>query len=158
MSYYWAKFDTRDNDIFRFDTRVYLKLMKTPSDNDQCIGAIVGKNPGSAKPSSHIKDVLQKVNLDGDKLLPNVRSIFLKAYQHSNKLIDDNVYIQVLNLIYLCDNNLNRATKKIINYSNQIICNTEKNDFPFMWFVWRPDNKKLNMYKQRFYHLNLIFR
>lgn len=48
MSYYWAKFKKIDDNIFRFDTRVYLNPTKSPGENDICIGAIVGKNPGSA--------------------------------------------------------------------------------------------------------------
>jgi len=150
LSYYWAKFEKIAKDTFRFDTRVYLNLMKNPSNTDQCIGAIVGKNPGSAVPLGHIKGVLQKVDLDGDKLLPNIRSIFLKAYKLKKKTISKNVYIQVLNLMYVCDKDLTVAIKKISAHPGQIICDTEKKDFPFMWFVWGSDNKKLNIYKDRF--------
>jgi len=153
LSYYWAKFEKRNKDTFRFDTRIYLELINKPSVNDICIGAIVGKNPGAAIPSSFINNQLQKVDLDGDKLLPNIKSIFLKAYMSSNKQMNKNCYIQVLNLIYICYKNLSEATKKKLNYPNQINCDTEKKHFPFVWYVWGDDNKKLNMYKERFYHL-----
>ena len=43
---YWAKFENIENNIHRFDTRVYLKQIQKPSNNDICLGAIVGKNPG----------------------------------------------------------------------------------------------------------------
>jgi len=154
LSYYWAKFEKINNDIFRFDTRVYLNLMKNPSYKDICIGAIIGKNPGSAIPSGGISNSLQKVVLDGDQLLPNIRSIFTKAYLRKNKPINNNVYIQVLNLIYICDKDLPQAIKKISAHPSQKRCDTEKKDFPFMWFVWGPDNKNLNIYKQRFDSLN----
>lgn len=48
MSNYWAKFKKVDDDTFRFDTRIYLIKISEPSDDYICIGAVVGKNPGSA--------------------------------------------------------------------------------------------------------------
>lgn len=36
------------DEIFRYDTRVYLNPIDFPRGDDICIGAIVGKNPGSA--------------------------------------------------------------------------------------------------------------
>ena len=155
MSYYWAKFEKRDNYYFRFDTRIYLNEISIPTDNDVCIGAIVGKNPGSAMPSCENSNALQKIVLDGDKLLPNVRCILLKSYQHSNKQINRNSYIQVLNLIYVCDKNLSQAINKIKGYHDKIICDTESKYFPFLWYVWGADNKNLNVYKKRFSYLNV---
>ncbi len=154
MSYYWAKFKQISNNTFRFDTRIYLNLTSDPSDNDLCIGAIVGKNPGSAIPSSSNNTSLQKIVLDGDNLLPTVRSIFTKAYQHSEKPIQKNSYIQVLNLLYICDKELSQAIRKIGDYPNPIICDTESRHFPFVWYVWGGKKKGLNFYKERFNGLN----
>ena len=154
LSYYWAKFEEIEKNNFRFDTRVYLNSIKNPSDNDICIGAIVGKNPGSAIPSNNKSNDFQEIDLDGDQLLPNIKSIFLKAYKLSNKTINENAYIQVLNLMYVCDKELSQAINKIKNYPNPQICVTEEKYFPFLWYVWGNDNKNLNMYKDRFYHLN----
>lgn len=153
MSCYWAKFEKRESHIFRFDTRVYLNSREHPSDNDPCIGAIVGKNPGSALPSNLNNTALQKVVLDNDRLLPTIRSIFLKAYKHETKAVVKNSYIQVLNLMYVCDSELTQAIRKNEEYPRSIICDTEGRDFPFLWYVWGGDNKKLNIYKQRFYNL-----
>lgn len=150
MSYYWARFEQRNNNTFRFDTRVYLNLRENPSDDDQCIGAIVGKNPGSAKPSSYNNCGLQKVNLDGDKFLPRIKNILKKSYKQSNKQIPKNGYIQVLNLMYVCDKNLDNAITKIENYQTQIICETEEKYFPFIWYAWGKNKKKLNIFKERF--------
>lgn len=150
MSYYWAKFEKIGNNIFRYDTRIYLKTINSPGDNDICIGAIVGKNPGSAVAYSPSKNGLQKINLDGDKLLPNMRSIFLKAYQNSNIPIDDNAYIQVLNLMYICDKNLGQAIKKIVEHKTVVNCSGERRSFPFTWYVWGNNDKRLNKYKVRF--------
>ena len=59
------------------DTRVYLKQIQKPSNNDICLGAIVGKNPGSARGA--ISNELVQIDLQGDKLLPTV-STFLKMH------------------------------------------------------------------------------
>jgi hypothetical protein len=154
LSYYWASFKKIGNDIFRFDTRVYLESIKKPSDKDICIGAVVGKNPGSAAPTQLSNNGLQKINLDGDQLLPNIKSIFEKSYNNANKNIRQNSYIQILNLMYICDKNLKQATNKAGKYSSQIICDTEKKHFPFLWYVWGGSNKELNIFKNRFSNLS----
>jgi len=153
LNNYWAIFEKRKNNFFRFDTRVYLNLLGNPTDKDICIGAVVGKNPGSALPSLYNCPTLQEIELDGDQLLPNIRSIFLKAYKRSNKLMQKNSYIQVLNLLYICNKDLSQAIKTIADYPNQIICDTEEKHFPFLWYLWGNDNKNLNLYKNRFYDL-----
>jgi hypothetical protein len=79
MSHFWAKFQSVDRELFRLDTRIYLKNIDAPRQTDSCIGAIVGKNPGSAKPSSTTGEI-QPIQLGDDKLLPTVRSIITKAY------------------------------------------------------------------------------
>ena len=95
-NYYWAKFENIENNIHRFDTRVYLKQIQKPSNNDICLGAIVGKNPGSARGT--ISNKLVNIHKNGDKLLGTVRNIFLEAYKKCGKEIPENSYIQVLNL------------------------------------------------------------
>lgn len=150
MDNYWAKFVQVKSDIFRLDTRIYLKAIKKPSDDDICIGAVCGKNPGSAIPDGNITGNLQIIDLDGDNLLPTVRSIFLKAYTDANKSVKVNSYIQVLNLMYICDKDLSNAIKKISNYKKPEICKTEEKIFPFLWYVWGNSDAKLNEFKQRF--------
>lgn len=60
-------------------------------------------------------------------------------------------YIQVLNLFYLCDKNLDDAIKEYDSISSDdLICTTEKKLFPFIWYVWGGNNLKLNKYKERF--------
>ena len=78
-NYYWAKFENIGNNIHRYDTRVYLIEINKPSDNDKCLGAIVGKNPGSARGT--ISNKLVNIHKNGDKLLGTVRNIFLEAYK-----------------------------------------------------------------------------
>jgi hypothetical protein len=152
LSCYWAKFEMRNNHLFRFDTRVYLKSIVEPSNEDLCVGAVVGKNPGSAFPYGN-KSSIQEVDLNKDQLLPNIKSIFGKAYRRANKPIPDNSYVQVLNLIYVCDINPAEAIKKLEIHPNVIICDTERNTFPFIWYVWGGDNRRLNFYKPRIHKI-----
>lgn len=154
MSCYWAKFEKIRNDVFRYDTRVYLNEIESPGENDICIGAVVGKNPGSALPSCLKETGIQKMSLDGDRLLPTIRSIFLKGYKNSNIAIEENVYIQVLNLMYICNKDLSQAIEKIEDYKDPRICDSEGKDFPFVWYLWGNDNIRLNQYKGRFHTLN----
>ncbi len=151
MVNYWAKFENIENNVYRFDTRVYLKEINNPSNNDICLGAIVGKNPGSAR--GVINNKLVQIDMQGDKLLPTVRNIFKKAYVKSGKEIPDNSYIQVLNLFYLCDADLNNAIKKYENTTSKID-ECENYIFPFIWYVWRCDNSKLSIMKDRFNKIN----
>ena len=150
-NYYWAKFENIGNNIHRFDTRVYLIEINKPSDNDKCLGAIVGKNPGSARGA--ISNELIQIDLQGDKLLPTVRNIFENAYKKCAKEIPENSYIQVLNLFYLCDADLNNAIKKYENSTSKID-ECENKNFPFICYVWGGENKKLSNMKDRFNKIN----
>ena len=79
MGYYWATFREMNNKYYRFDTRVYFDSVDEIKDNDICIGAVVGKNPGSAMPLDLTLGIPTKINLSGDKLLPTLRNMFKKA-------------------------------------------------------------------------------
>ncbi|WNL27754.1 hypothetical protein QUR76_08140 [Arcobacter cryaerophilus gv. pseudocryaerophilus] len=134
---YWATFENIENNIHRFDTRVYLKQINNPSNNDICLGAIVGKNPGSARGA--ISNDLVKIDLQRDQLLRTVKNIFEKAYKKCGKEIPENSYIQVLNLFYLCDADLNNAIKKYENSTSKID---------------ESENKQLSNMKDRFNKIN----
>jgi len=149
MSNYWAKFEDINGDTYRFDTRIYLNGKDHPNESDICLGAIVAKNPGSAiGPVKHQN--LQIIKLNGDKLLPTVRNIFIKSCQGADINIPENSYIQVLNLFYLCEKDLNIAVSKVKESNSYKSCSTEKKVFPFVWFLWGGDDKVLNMFKTRF--------
>lgn len=150
MSYFWAKFEKISNELFRYDTRIYLKSIDQPLIDDRCLGAIVGKNPGSAQPVSLNCKKIQPINLDGDKLLPCVRNIILKSYDQKKINIPNRTYIQVLNLFYLCNKDLYQAINQINNIQKPVICQTEKNQFNWIWYVWGGQNPKLNSFKERF--------
>ncbi len=151
MGNYWAKFIDSENQLFRLDTRVYLNDIEEPSEADICIGAVVGKNPGSARPSPFISRLgFSQINLQNDKLLPNVKSIIA----NSSNRVWMNEYIQVLNLFYLCNANLGEAINIVNNLENTIFCNTENNFFPWVWFVWGGSDATLNEFKIRFQNIN----
>lgn len=147
MSHYWAKFIASENQLFRLDTRVYLNDIVEPFETDICIGAVVGKNPGSARPGNIISRLgFSEIALSKDKLLPNVRSIVNKS---SNR-IWTNEYVQILNLFYLCNANINAAINTLNNLEDPIFCDTENHIFPWVWFVWGDDDSTLNVIKGRF--------
>lgn len=150
---YWANFIQEGNYIYRFDTRIYLNPVSNIENDHKCIGAIVGKNPGSAK-SKSLNSGLKPINLDHDSLLPNVLSIVLKAYKEVSKKPLNNEYIQVLNLFYLCNPDLKKAINEHKDNNLNLFCPTEKLTFPWVWYVWGDFNKELNIFKERFDKIN----
>lgn len=149
MSHFWAKFQSSGGELFRLDTRIYLKNIDAPKQSDSCIGAIVGKNPGSAKPSSSTGE-LQPIQLDDDKLLPTVRNIVTKAYVTAKIAVPDRGYVQVLNLFYLCNPILSQAVAAISQTTTPPICKSESGHFPWVWYVWGDDHIGLRPHKERF--------
>lgn len=151
MTNFWARFEEVNGNIYRYDTRIYIKPVNDAREEDICLGAIVGKNPGSAK--GKVSSDLKEINLDGDKLLPTVRNIFIKAYKLANIELPERSYIQVLNLFYLCEPDLNLAIGEAKEKAIKGICQTENKNFPFVWFVWGGNDSFLNSYKKRFFSI-----
>lgn len=147
-SHYWAKFRTVENDRFRFDTRIYLAPVSHTAAGDSCVGAVVGKNPGAATPMAQGSG-LQPLALNGDKFLPNVRSIISKAYARADTPIPVQSYIQVLNLFYLCNRNLQQAVAAFKEHTPRA-CLTEKHSFPWVWYQWGKPDTYLDQFKERF--------
>ena len=153
MSQFWAKFEDIDEDTFRFDTRIYLHNVEAPKEGDICIGAIVGKNPGSAKSSVNNSE-LQPINLDGDKLLPTVRNIVTKAYEQAQTPLPERGFVQVLNLFYLCNPDLEAAITSFEQSNGSKNCSSENGHFPWVWYVWGGKSDKLSPFKKRFAAIN----
>lgn len=149
MSYFWAKFLSVGDKTFRMDTRIYLLGIDAPRNDDSCVGAIVGKNPGSAKPSMSSGE-LQPIELGGDKLLPTVRNVITKAYKTANTSVPERGYVQVLNLFYLCNPNLSQAIASIGSVVAPPLCKSEDGGFPWIWYVWGNESTDLNPHKERF--------
>jgi hypothetical protein len=152
---YWAEFKIVDNNMFRFDTRIYLEAIAEVKNGDQCIGGVVGKNPGSAEPKSGIiGNGIQPIDLKRDKLLPTVKNIITKSYDKAHEPWPKRGYIQVLNLFYLCNPNLQEALSELKQNNNAETCATENQTFPWIWYVWGGTHMDLNPYKRRFETLN----
>lgn len=144
---FYARFEIIENNLYRFDTRIYFNN-NSPGNNDECIGVIIGKNPGSAEPIELGR--LAKLDKGNDKMLPYVKNRFEEGYKLAGKEIPGNGYVQVWNLFYLCDPDLKNAIKSIGKTASQPLCETENNIPSITWFAWGGDNRDLNDFKKRF--------
>ncbi len=153
-THYWAIFEKRNGVLFRWDTRVYLQPMTAPSPQDPCLGAIIGKNPGSAQPTRD-GEGLQPIALGLDRCLLTVRSVVMKAYGSLGSSPPECGFIQVLNLFYLCDPQLKRAIGLLQTQFNSEItpCLSESRSFPWVWAIWGGPSRDLDPYKKRFVNL-----
>ncbi len=144
---YYARFESVADYVFRFDTRIYLGDHKL-DESGECVGAIVGKNPGSARLRQ--LGVLAPLDLHGDKMLPFVRNRFVAAYEKAGKAFPPNAFVQVWNLFYLCNADLGAACTAINSFANPPLCSTEGRKLKVVWFAWGGDDSRLNPFKCRF--------
>ena len=145
---FFAQFERHERRLFRLDTRIYLHDEASPSSDDQCVAAVIAKNPGSAAPTKLGK--LTQLKLDGDKLLPTVRNRFVDAYSIAKLRIPVGAFVRVWNLLYLCNPTLSEAIADFATVSNPVWCKTETEIPPIVWFAWGPPKPKLDTFKQRF--------
>lgn len=150
---YFARFEMIYGHLFRFDTRIYLTKYERDQ-QDICVGAIIGKNPGSARPETLSKFL--PLNLNGDKMLPSVRNRFLEAYKRVNKVLPNNAFVRVWNLFYICQPDLVKARAAIAPFQHKpyffskTICPSETESPNIVWFAWGGYDKSLNSFKNRF--------
>jgi hypothetical protein len=154
-NHFWARFKEVGDNMFRYDTRIYLNEISEPQSDDLCIGAVIGKNPGSAKPSAD-RTHLQAISLDGDKMLPTIKNILVAAHHEAALEIGKRDYVQVLNLFYLCNADLKAATRAIKDASDLDVCPSEDKVFPWVWYVWGGSKKTLNGFKERFTNITAL--
>ena len=152
MSHYWAEFTQLGKDTFRFDTRIYIRSINSTEKSDRCVGAVVGKNPGSAK-AGIIGKGIQPIELEGDKLLPTVHNIVKKAYMAAGIQTPERGYIQVLNLFYLCNPDLGKAIIALKENKCARNCSTENRSCPWIWYVWGGASEALTPYQNRLSNL-----
>jgi hypothetical protein len=144
---YLARFEEIDGELFRFDTRLYLSGYDS-SKKSKCVGAIVGKNPGSAIPNT--LNELVSLELNSDKMLPTVRNRFIDAYKLAEKQIPINSFVRVWNLFYICDPDLDSACQKASSYKKLPTCSTESEGVSIVWYGWGGHDQRLNLFKERF--------
>ena len=147
MPHFFAQFRQMGNIWIRHDTRIYLSDFNDTRPAGRCLGAIVGKNPGSAKAASEDWGTLR---LDGDKMLPNVRNILVQAFARAGKTPPPDAYFQVLNLFYLCGQDLAEATAALAAENNAHADPAESGSFPIVWFAWGGPSRQLDSLKDRF--------
>jgi hypothetical protein len=147
MPSFFAHFKTVDKVWIRHQTRIYLGDFLGSRPAGVCVGAIVGKNPGAARSSASGWGPLE---LAGDKMLPNVRNIFLKAYACAGKSPPLDAYVQVLNLFYICGQDLKLALSSLAQQANPHPDPAESLSYPFIWYAWGGELKPLNPLKDRF--------
>ena len=147
-----ARFEKIDNVLFWFDTRIYLENYDKNMPGN-CIGSIIAKNPGSAKPSE--LDNLVPLELNGDKMLPYVYNRFMESYKLAGKKAPPHSFIRVWNLFYICDKDLRKAINIAKDFGQSIpFCSTESDSAPITWFGWGGDSVELNAFKERFLKKN----
>lgn len=144
---FYARFEKIDGHIFRFDTRIYLGTF-VQGLQSICVGAIVGKNPGSAIPKK--LDELYRLDLNGDKMLPFVGNRFSEGFQRAGKSSPVNAFVRVWNLFYICNPDLSAALKVVSSLNNMPVCRTESELIPLVWYGWGGDDSSLNLFKNRF--------
>lgn len=150
MTSYWAKFVKHGLHLFRLDTRIYLQPVAKCGPGDQPIGAVVAKNPGSARPSDAKTTALHELALANDKLLPTVRSFVAKAYLNAGVEPPAGGYVQVLNLFYLCDKGFSRAMRTIGGIPKPPSDKSETKRFPWIMYLWGEYDEAKAPYMARF--------
>jgi hypothetical protein len=113
-----------------------------------CVGAIVGKNPGSAIPK--VLNELAPLKLDGDRMLPTVRNRFIDGYKLAQRNIPFNAFVRVWNLFYICEPDLDSACCKASSFKSLPICTTESEGVPIVWYGWGGNDQRINSFKERF--------
>ncbi|WP_434151297.1 hypothetical protein ACR2R6_07000 [Methylocaldum gracile subsp. desertum] len=142
-----AQFKKLDGHLLRFDTRIYLDSFN-PDAESECVGAIIGKNPGSAVPVE--LDRLMPLALNGDKMLPTVGNRFVEGYALARKAIPSNAYVRVWNLFYVCSKDLGEAIEIASTLNPLPVCPSERESVPVAWFGWGGNDEPLNKFKERF--------
>jgi hypothetical protein len=154
MSKYWARFVRRSDHTFRLDTRIYLQDVDRCRTDDPVVGAVVAKNPGSAKPSNTTTRRLQPLNLANDRLIPTVRSMVNRAYAAADSSPPPAGFIQVLNLFYLCDKDFRQATRTITQIARPPRDKAEARTFPWIMYLWGKHEPATAGFMRRFRHLD----
>ena len=145
-----ARFQLLDGRLFRFDTKIYLGESQSPCGPGVCVGAFVGKNPGSASLAAGDRQGVGRVIQD--HTLRMIRYRFTAAYSLARIPIPKNAFVRVWNLFYLCEPDYAEARRVLGKMgSNGLECETEKVDHPeIVWFGWGGADKKTVPCKARF--------
>jgi hypothetical protein len=150
MPLYWARFQNHGGHLFRIDTRVYLTDVAECREDDCPVGAVVAKNPGSARPSDATSIALHPISLKNDRLIPTVRSFVRRAYEEAEIEIPSRGYIQVLNLFYLCEKEYSEAIRKLRSIASPPLDPAEEGRFPWIMYLWGKYDRSKASHMTRF--------
>ena len=151
---YVARFEYVHGVLFRFDTRIYLDSFTPTRERESvCVGAVIGKNPGSARPT--VLNELHPLEPRHDNLLPFVGNRFLEAYSRAQKPRPPNAYVRVWNLLYIVNEKLEEAlltAQELVAGGHPVlpVCPSECLTPPLVWYVWGDNDSRMNSYKERF--------
>jgi hypothetical protein len=99
---YYAEFKTHSvagaSYRYRHDARIYLNQFTGSRSDGRCLGAFIGKNPGSASGLSSAWGRIKE-----DTTLRLIRSVWLKRMAYRKVQAKPGDYVQILNLFYLCN-------------------------------------------------------
>lgn len=151
--HYFARFEMVHGHLFRFDTRIYVGKYEN-HEQGICVGAIVGKNPGSALPE-RLSELLP-LNLNRDRMLPYVRNSFLDAYRKAGRIVPKNAFVRVWNLFYICNPFFAEECAANGYLEFNPICHSEGESADIMWFAWGNGNGPLNCFRERFLSRSVI--
>lgn len=124
------------NELIRHNTRLWFNRPASLPVQAECVGAVVGLNPGSAKGEM---DSSQETVGYCDATMSRILSTFKIAYSLKNKAIPNNAYIQMLNLFYLRDPDSCAALnlrEKNMRLMQTLHDPAESRTFPFFWLAW----------------------
>ena len=136
MPSYYAQFKQVSSAVItRENTRIYFCDVGPTSQKGKCLGVFFLKNPGTANPIKF--NEFGPLKLDNDKTLPWIANVCLQVFNTHN--INRNNFVRVMNLISICDPDLEEAVKQFKLHPDCF----EEIDFkevPFIFFGWEEKN------------------
>jgi len=130
---YYAEFKTHSlsgcSYQYRHDTRIYLSGFSGNRLGGRCLGAFIGKNPGSASGLS-----LGWGRIEEDTTLRLIRSVWLKSMVYNKVQAKAGDYIQILNLFYLCNPAYGQAVRLANKHALYFPDTAEGQNFEKIWW------------------------
>lgn len=136
-----AIFEQRSGLDFRKETRLFY------SEKEQLVGTVIMINPGSSKRLAECG-----IPATNNPTFRTVISIIEDAYKSKGKKMQPGSYIQVCNLFDICESDLIKALKALIEHEEvfkdgiKSSCYRVSKESPWIWLAWGSDKilKRLN--------------
>ena len=138
--YFSARFvpldDSNTTRVVRHNTRLWFTRPESPLYRGNCVGAVVGLNPGSAIGQNYLLGDTIGIC---DRTMDRILKTFVFAYQLKNKSIPSGSYVQMLNLFYLREHISSLALAEREQRSVLVLSHqdpAELQTYPFLWLAW----------------------